>query len=86
MRLFFSCELYNDEGYNLNAGIEHQYNINRDNFNRGDHWLIVRRLAEAIERKRVDSEYCFESDQAKRLRAANIWLSIFTLLMSMMSL
>jgi hypothetical protein len=35
MRLFFSCELYNDDGYNLNEGIEHQYNINRDNFNRG---------------------------------------------------
>jgi hypothetical protein len=37
MRLFFSCELYNDDGYNLNEGIEHEYNINRDNFNRGDH-------------------------------------------------
>jgi hypothetical protein len=37
MRLFFTCELFNDEGYNLNEGIEHQYNINRDNFNRGEH-------------------------------------------------
>jgi hypothetical protein len=36
MRFFFSCELYNDEGYNLNEGIEHQYDLNRDNFNRGD--------------------------------------------------
>jgi hypothetical protein len=36
MRLFFTCELFNDEGYNLNEGIERQYNINRDNFNRGD--------------------------------------------------
>jgi hypothetical protein len=36
LRLFFTCELFNDEGYNLNEGIEHQYNINRDNFNRGD--------------------------------------------------
>jgi len=35
MHLFFACELFNDEGYNLNEGIEHQYNINRDNFNRG---------------------------------------------------
>ena len=34
MHLFFSCELFNEEGYNLNEGIEHQYNINRDNFNR----------------------------------------------------
>jgi hypothetical protein len=37
MHLFFSCELFNDAGYNLNEGIEHQYNISRDNFNRGDH-------------------------------------------------
>ncbi|MEQ1560042.1 MAG: hypothetical protein ABL933_14040 [Methyloglobulus sp.] len=37
LRLFFTCELYNDQGYNLNEGIEHQYNINRDNFNRGGH-------------------------------------------------
>jgi hypothetical protein len=37
LRLFFSCELYNDQGYNLNEGIERQYNISRDNFNRGDH-------------------------------------------------
>lgn len=37
MHLFFTCELFNDEGYNLNEGIEHQYNLNRDNFNRGDH-------------------------------------------------
>lgn len=36
LRLFFTCELFNDEGYNLNEGIEHQYNINRDNFNRGE--------------------------------------------------
>lgn len=32
MHLFFTCELFNDQGYNLNEGIEHQYNINR-----GDH-------------------------------------------------
>ena len=37
MRMFFACELFNDEGYNLNEGIERQYNINRDNFNRCDH-------------------------------------------------
>jgi hypothetical protein len=35
-RMFFSGELFNDEGYNLNKGIEQQYNIDRDNFNRGD--------------------------------------------------
>ncbi|MGR8942073.1 MAG: hypothetical protein ACU83P_10840 [Gammaproteobacteria bacterium] len=35
MHLFFTCELFNEEGYNLNEGIEHQYNIDRDNFNRG---------------------------------------------------
>jgi hypothetical protein len=32
MRLFFTGELFNDEGYNLTEGIEHQHNINR-----GDH-------------------------------------------------
>ena len=37
MHLFFTCELFNEEGYNLNEGIEHQYNIDRDNFNRGGH-------------------------------------------------
>ena len=35
MHLFFTCELFNEDGYNLNEGIERQYNINRDNFNRG---------------------------------------------------
>ena len=32
MRLFFTGDLFNDEGYNLTEGIEHQHNINR-----GDH-------------------------------------------------
>ena len=32
MRLFFTCDLFNDEGYNLTEGIEHQHNIIR-----GDH-------------------------------------------------
>ena len=32
MRLFFTGELFNDEGYNLTEGIEHQHDINR-----GDH-------------------------------------------------
>ncbi len=32
MRLFFTDDLFNDEGYNLTEGIEHQHNINR-----GDH-------------------------------------------------
>ena len=36
-RLFFAGELFNDAGYNLNEGIERQYNLDRDNFNRGDH-------------------------------------------------
>ena len=36
MRLFFVGELYNDAGYNLNEGIARQYNLDRDNFNRGD--------------------------------------------------
>lgn len=36
MRLFFAGELYNDAGYNLNEGIEREYNLARDNFNRGD--------------------------------------------------
>ena len=36
MRLFFAGELFNDAGYNLNEGIERQYNLDRDNFNRGD--------------------------------------------------
>lgn len=34
MHLFFSGELFSDDGNNLNEGIERQYNINRDNFNR----------------------------------------------------
>ena len=29
MRLFFTGDLYNDQGYNLTEGIEHQHNINR---------------------------------------------------------
>lgn len=29
MRLFFTGDLFNDEGYNLTEGIEHQHNINR---------------------------------------------------------
>ncbi len=29
MQMFFTCELFNAEGYNLNDGIEYQYNINR---------------------------------------------------------
>ena len=29
MRLFFTGDLYNDEGYNLTEGIEHQHNIKR---------------------------------------------------------
>ena len=32
MRLFFTGDLFNDEGYNLTVGIEHEHNINR-----GDH-------------------------------------------------
>jgi hypothetical protein len=32
MRLFFTGDLFNDEGYNLTEGIEHQHNITR-----GDH-------------------------------------------------
>ncbi|MFZ2171227.1 MAG: hypothetical protein WAW61_16515 [Methylococcaceae bacterium] len=32
MRLFFTGDLFNDEGYNLTEGIEHEHNINR-----GDH-------------------------------------------------
>lgn len=32
LRLFFTGDLFNDEGYNLTEGIEHQHNINR-----GDH-------------------------------------------------
>ena len=32
MRLFFTDDLFNDEGYNLTEGIEHEHNINR-----GDH-------------------------------------------------
>jgi hypothetical protein len=34
MRLFFAGELFNDAGYNLNEGIERQYNLDRENFNR----------------------------------------------------
>jgi hypothetical protein len=30
MRLFFTGDLFNDEGYNLTSGIEQQHNINRD--------------------------------------------------------
>ena len=37
MHLFFTGNLFNDEGINLNEGIERQYEINRDNFNRVDH-------------------------------------------------
>jgi hypothetical protein len=37
LRLFFAGELYNDAGYNLNEGIESELNLDRDNFNRGDH-------------------------------------------------
>ena len=29
MRLFFTGDLYNDQGYNLTEGIEHQHNISR---------------------------------------------------------
>ena len=29
MRLFFTGDLYNDAGYNLTEGIEHEHNINR---------------------------------------------------------
>lgn len=36
MRMLFTGPLFNDAGYNLNEGIEHQYNINRDNFNLGN--------------------------------------------------
>lgn len=36
MRLFFVGELFNDAGYNLNEGIEREYNLDRDNFNLGD--------------------------------------------------
>ncbi|MGZ4957321.1 MAG: hypothetical protein ACXV8Q_19660 [Methylobacter sp.] len=32
MRLFFTGDLFNNDGYNLTEGIEHQHNINR-----GDH-------------------------------------------------
>jgi len=32
MRLFFTGDLFNSDGYNLTEGIEHQHNINR-----GDH-------------------------------------------------
>jgi hypothetical protein len=27
--LFFTGDLFNDQGYNLTEGVEHQYNINR---------------------------------------------------------
>lgn len=30
MRLFFKDDLFNNDGYNLTEGIEHQYNINRN--------------------------------------------------------
>ncbi|MGZ5029567.1 MAG: hypothetical protein ACXV8I_03070 [Methylobacter sp.] len=29
LHLFFTGDLFNDQGYNLTEGIEHQYNINR---------------------------------------------------------
>jgi hypothetical protein len=32
MRLFFTGDLFNDQGINLTEGIEHEHNINR-----GDH-------------------------------------------------
>ena len=35
MHLLFTGELFSDDGNNLNEGIERQYNIDRDNFNRG---------------------------------------------------
>lgn len=35
MRLYFAGMLFNDDGYNLNEGIEREYNLNRDNFNQG---------------------------------------------------
>ena len=31
MRLFFTADLYNSEGYNLTEGIEQTHNINHDN-------------------------------------------------------
>ncbi|MDO9142470.1 MAG: hypothetical protein Q7U38_19290 [Methylobacter sp.] len=31
MHLFFTGDLFNDAGYNLTKGIEHQHNINRSN-------------------------------------------------------
>lgn len=36
MRMFFAGELFNDAGYNLNEGIEREFNLDRENFNRGD--------------------------------------------------
>lgn len=36
MRMFFAGQLFNDAGYNLNEGIEREYNLDRENFNRGD--------------------------------------------------
>ncbi len=32
MHLFFNGDLFNDDGYNLNQGIERQYNINRGDY------------------------------------------------------
>ena len=32
LRLFFTGDLFNDEGYNLTEGIEHQHNINRGDY------------------------------------------------------
>ncbi len=32
MRLFFTGDRFNNEGYNLTEGIEHQHNINRGNY------------------------------------------------------
>jgi hypothetical protein len=31
MRLFFTNDLFNDDGYNLTEGIEHEHDIKRDN-------------------------------------------------------
>jgi hypothetical protein len=35
MQMFFLGDLYNEDGYDLNEGIEKQYEISRDNFNLG---------------------------------------------------
>ena len=41
MHLFFAGDLFNDAGYNLNKGIEREYNLDRDNFNKVDLQQIV---------------------------------------------